>query len=67
MDAAEKGSCYARIFRKAGVLLGKGKIARAIKVLEEGRILAERNGDDRMAHRFAAEVARAGITAESSE
>jgi hypothetical protein len=59
MDAAEKGARYARVFRKAGVLLGKGRIAQAIEVLEEGRSLAERWGDGRMAQRFAAEIARA--------
>jgi hypothetical protein len=59
MDATEKAARYARIFRKAGVLLGKGSIARAIKVLEEGRLLAERWGDTGMARRFAAEVVRA--------
>jgi hypothetical protein len=60
MDAAEKGARYARIFRKAGVLLGKGRIARAIEVLEEGRLLAERWGDAGMARRFTAEIVRAG-------
>jgi len=59
MDAAEKGARYARVFRKAGVLLGRGRIARAIRVLEEGRILAEQMGDARMALRFAAEIERA--------
>jgi len=60
MDPAEKGARYARIFRKAGVLLGKGRIARAIKVLEEGKSLAERWGDMGMARRFHAEIIRAG-------
>jgi hypothetical protein len=59
MDAAEKGARYSRIFRKAGVLLGKGRIARAVAVLEEGVALAEKWGDAGMARRFAAEVARA--------
>jgi len=68
MDAAEKGARYARIFRKAGVLLGKGRIARAIKVLEEGKSLAEKWGDAGMARRFDAEVARASTQPpESSE
>jgi hypothetical protein len=66
MDAAEKGARYARVFRKAGVLLGKGRIAQAIKVLEEGRSLAERWGDAGMARRFAAEIARANNPPESS-
>ena len=68
MDPAEKGARYARIFRKAGVLLGKGRIARAIKVLEEGKSLAERWGDVGMARRFDAEIIRAGSPPpESSE
>jgi hypothetical protein len=67
MDAAEKGARYARVFRKAGVLLGKGRIARAIKVLEEGRALAESLGDHGMARRFAAEIDRAGALPESSK
>jgi hypothetical protein len=60
MDAAAKGARYARLFRKAGVLLGKGRIARAIEVLEEGKLLAEKWGDTSMARRFAEEIARAG-------
>jgi hypothetical protein len=46
MDAAaEKGQRYARIFRKAGTLLGKGEIARAIEAFQEGQALAEQLGD----------------------
>jgi hypothetical protein len=67
MDAAEKGARYARVFRKAGVLLGRGRIARAIKVLEEGRALAEQLGDFGMARRFAAEAERAALPPESSD
>jgi hypothetical protein len=67
MDAAEKGARYARVFRKAGVLLGKGRIARAIEVLEEGKSLAEKWGDAGMARRFAAEIVRASNPPESSE
>ena len=67
MDAAEKGARYARVFRKAGALLGKGRIARAIEVLEEGRSLAEKLGDMGMARRFAAEIIRANAPPESSE
>jgi len=67
MDAAEKGARYARIFRKAGVLLGKRRIARAIEVLEEGRVLAEKLGDVGMARRFALEIERAGAPSEPSE
>jgi len=67
MDAAEKGSRYARVFRKAGVLLGRGRIARAIKVLEEGQALAEQLGDPGMARRFAAEAERAARPSEPSQ
>ena len=58
--AAEKGQRYARIFRKAGTLLGKGEIARAIDAFQEGEALAEQLGDRGMARRFADEIARAG-------
>jgi len=67
MDAAEKGARYARLFRKAGVLLGKGRLARAIEALEEGRALAERWGDTGMARRFAAEIVRASDPPPSPE
>jgi hypothetical protein len=66
MDAAKKGEAYARIFRKAGVFLAKGNIARAVEVLKEGRALAERLGDARMARRFADEIARAQAPPTSS-
>jgi hypothetical protein len=59
MNPAEKGAYYARLFRKAGIFLGKGNVARAITVLEEGRAFAEQQGDRAMARRFAIEVARA--------
>jgi hypothetical protein len=59
MNPAEKGARYARIFRKAGVLLGKGSIARAIEALEQGKAMAEQLGDTGMARRFADEIARA--------
>jgi hypothetical protein len=56
MNAAEKGERYARIFRKAGVFFGKGKIARAVEVLKEGRTLADDLGDHKMAERFVREI-----------
>jgi hypothetical protein len=59
MNPAEKGAHYARLFRKAGIFLGKGNIARAVAVLEEGRAFAEQQGDRAMARRFALEAARA--------
>jgi hypothetical protein len=66
MNSAEKGERYARIFRKAGVFLGKSNIARAVEVLKEGQALARRLGDLKMAERFAAEIARAGKSGGSS-
>jgi hypothetical protein len=65
MEPAEKGAHYARIFRKAGILLGKGRIARAVVVLEEGRVFAERVGDRAIANRFKIEVERVGKPAQS--
>jgi hypothetical protein len=67
MNPTEKGARYARIFRKAGVLLGKRRIAQAIEVLEEGKSRAEGWGDVGMARRFADEIARIKEPAESSE
>ena len=65
MEPAEKGAHYARIFRKAGLLLGKGRVARAVTVLEEGRVFAERLGDRAIANRFKVEVERASKPTES--
>ena len=59
MDAGEKGQRYAKLFRKAGVLLSRGRIERAIEVLKEGAAMAEQLGDHAMARRFAAEIERA--------
>jgi hypothetical protein len=56
MNAAEKGERYARIFRKVGVFLGKGEIARALEALNDGKKIAEREGDSKMAGRFTAEI-----------
>jgi hypothetical protein len=58
MNAAEKGERYARIFRKVGVFLSKGEISRAVDALNEGKKIAELNGDSKMAARFADEIAR---------
>lgn len=60
MDPAKKGERYARLFRKAGVYLGKGNIARAVEVFKEGAELARSLGDDRMARRFEDEISRLG-------
>jgi len=67
MNAAEKGELYARIFRKVGVYLGKGEIPRALKELDEGMKIAERNGDSKMATRFAQEIANVSKTTESTK
>jgi len=62
MNAAQKGELYARIFRKVGVFLGKGELPRALKELDEGMKIAERNGDSKMAKRFAQEIANVSQT-----
>ena len=67
MNAAEKGELYARIFRKVGVFLGKGKIPRALKELDEGMKIAEQNGDSKMAARFAPEITNLSKTSESTK
>jgi hypothetical protein len=67
MNAAEKGELYARIFRKVGVYLGKGEIPRALKELDEGMKIAERNGDSKMAERLANEIAKVSKTAEPAQ
>ena len=56
MNDAAKGERYARIFRKAGVFLAKGNIARAVAALKEGHAIAVELGDLKMAERFAAEI-----------
>ena len=59
MNDAGKGERYARIFRKAGVFLAKGNIARAVAALKEGHSVAIELGDLKMAARFAAEILNA--------
>jgi hypothetical protein len=66
MTPAEKGHRYSKIFRKAGNLLSKGNIARAISVLKEGEALATELGDLGMACQFAAEIERANKDGESA-
>jgi hypothetical protein len=66
MTPAEKGHRYSKVFRRAGNLLSKGKIARAIEVLKEGEVLATEMGDLGMARQFAAEAVRAHKEAESA-
>jgi hypothetical protein len=67
MNAAEKGERYARIFRKVGVFLGKGEISRALEALNDGKKVAEREGDSKMAARFAAEIAMIARPPESKQ
>jgi hypothetical protein len=67
MDAAEKGERYARIFRKAGTLLGNGNIARAVEVFKEGVELAKAEGDAKMAERFRGEIERARASSQNGE
>ena len=67
MNAAEKGERYARIFRKVGVFLGKGEISRALEALNDGKKIAEREGDSKMAQRFAAEIATVAKPPESKQ
>ena len=64
MNAAEKGQLYARVFRKVGVFIGKGEIPRALKELDKGMKIAERNGDRKMAARFADEIAKLSKSAD---
>jgi hypothetical protein len=59
MDSSAKGERYARVFRKAGVYLSRGNVARALEVLKEGLDLAEREGHPKMARLFASEMERA--------
>ena len=47
--------------------LGKGEIPRALKELDEGMKIAERNGDSKMAARFAQEIANLSKTAEPTK
>jgi len=66
IDSGAAGERYARLFRKAGVYLAKGNVARALDVLKEGRELAEREGHPKMAQLFAAEIERAKLPPDSS-
>jgi len=58
MSPAEKGERYARIFRKAGALIGQASIPRAIKTLKQGAALAAELGDRAILRRFEDEIAR---------
>ncbi|HVN86396.1 MAG TPA: hypothetical protein VMW17_16300 [Candidatus Binatia bacterium] len=52
-----RGEQYARIFRKAGVLAGKGDLAAAITALHTGLDLAHGFGDGDMERVFAEQIA----------
>lgn len=54
-SAAER---FSRLFRKAGVLLGKGRRREALIVLREGETLARAVGDEEKAALFHEEIAR---------
>jgi len=66
MTPAEKGQRYSKIFRKAGNLLSKGNLERAVDVLKEGEVLATEMGDLTMARQFAAEIERVNKDAEAA-
>jgi len=57
MDSSQ-AKTYARLFRQAGILIGKGSISRALGVLKAGQQQAERAGHRVMAGRFRAEIQR---------
>ncbi|MEW6300973.1 MAG: hypothetical protein AB1671_25110 [Thermodesulfobacteriota bacterium] len=54
-SAAER---FSRLFRKAGVLLGKGRRREALAVLREGEALARALGDEGKAALFREEITR---------
>jgi hypothetical protein len=49
---------FSRLFRKAGVFLGKGQFAEALKVFREGEALALALGDEQRLSLFREEIAR---------
>ncbi len=49
------------------MFLGKGEIPRAIKELDEGMKIAERNGDSKMASRFGLEISILSKTLEPAK
>ncbi|HXG19447.1 MAG TPA: hypothetical protein VNN62_10295 [Methylomirabilota bacterium] len=54
-SAAER---FSRLFRKAGVFLGKGQLAEALAVLHQGEALAAKLGDEQRLALFREEIAR---------
>jgi hypothetical protein len=51
-----RGEQYARIFRRAGVFAGKGNLAAAIDILQQGIVLARGLGDATMERVFADQI-----------
>jgi hypothetical protein len=49
---------FSRLFRKAGVLLGKSRLTEALAVFREGETLAVSLGDEQRAALFREEIAR---------
>lgn len=49
---------FSRLFRKAGVFLGKGRFAEALKVFREGETLALTLGDEQRLILFREEITR---------
>lgn len=47
---------FSRLFRKAGVLLGKGQLREALAVLREGEALARALGDEQKRALFLEEI-----------
>lgn len=49
---------FSRLFRKAGIFLGKGKFSEALKVFREGEALALALGDEKRLALFREEISR---------
>jgi hypothetical protein len=62
--AAER---FGRLFRKAGVFLGKGQIQEALHVLREGEALATALGDEQRLALFREEIVRCLARSEPRE
>jgi hypothetical protein len=53
-----KGAVYSKIFRKAGLAWGKGDVAKAVALLQEGLQCATANGDADVARVFQTDLER---------
>lgn len=58
---------FSRLFRKAGVFLGKGQFAEALVAFREGEALALALGDEPRLALFREEIARCVAQSESQE